>query len=99
MKQSWYDLCYLFKSEPIVIKGVYDFSLKSIAKKMKEYGMISAHIISECDSGMNAMMKAYDAYMLNDIVMKHKIIDDIKQYNRFDVESLYQILYYIIHNH
>ena len=99
MKQSWYDLCYLFKSEPIVIKGVYDFSLKSIAKKIQEYGMINARIVSECDSGMNAMMKAYDAYTLNDIVMKHKIIDDIKQYNKFDVESLYEILYYIIHNH
>ena len=99
LKTSWYDLCCLFRQEPIVIKGVYDFSLKSIAKMMYNYGMIKAHITSECDSGMDAMMKAYDAYILKDIVMKKTIIDDIKQYNKFDVESLYQILNYIISNH
>ena len=61
-KVKWNDMCNIFKEEPITIKGCFGFSLKPIANKMKEYGMINTVLESECNNGMMAMIKAWKCY-------------------------------------
>ena len=56
LSHCWTDLYNLFQQEPIVLKGCFKFGLKPIAKAMKEHGMIKTSIVSNCDSGMSAMI-------------------------------------------
>ena len=72
---SWVDYCKVFKSEPIVIKGVMGFGLKEIAKKMHEYGMIeTSWSESEVSNGLDALIKSAEYY---DFMDKYNKADDI----------------------
>lgn len=95
----WVDLCILFKSEPIVIKNCFNFSLKNIAKAMYNHKMISTKIESNCDSGMSAMIQAWNCYNNNENVNNSKIMKDITKYNQFDCKVLWDILSYLRKNH
>jgi hypothetical protein len=97
--QDWADLCKLFQSEPIVIKDCFKFGLKAIAKAMRKHGMISAHIESECDSGMTAMINAWKAYNSSCHPERSDVIKDISKYNEFDCKVLWEILNYLRKNH
>ena len=95
---NWFDLCKLFKSEPIVIKDCFKFGLKSIAKAMRKHGMISTEIDSTCDSGMVAMIKAWECYNENDEPASCATMKDIESYNTFDCKVLWEILEYLRKN-
>lgn len=92
---NWSDLYEIFKREPIVIRGCFDFSLKSVSKMMKYHGMISSELLDNngCNSGLNAMVQCWKYYNLgkND----NTIIDNIIRYNQFDCQVLYEILSYM----
>ena len=92
---KWCDLYKIFREEPIVIRGCMDFSLKSIAKMMKNHNMISSSLESNCDSGMVAMLKCWKYYNEN---RDNSIMQDIIQYNEFDCKVLFEILEYLKNN-
>ena len=96
---DWLDLCNVFRKEPVVIKGVFGFGLKNIAKKMKEYGMIDISMESDCKDGMMAMVKSWFSYKGNRDPSNSAIMKDIQEYNQFDCRSLQEILYYIREKH
>jgi predicted RecB family nuclease len=89
---KWCDLYQLFKGEPIVIRGCFDFSLKSIAKAMHRYGMISTSLESNCNSGMVAMLNCWKYYNQG---RDEEIIQDTIRYNEFDCKVLYEILEFL----
>jgi hypothetical protein len=94
---KWCDLYKIFHSEPIVIRGCFDFSLKSIAKSMKSHNMISCNLENNmCNSGMIAMLNCWKYY--NTKEKNETIIEDIIAYNQFDCKVLYEILEHMRNN-
>ncbi len=99
IEKNWYDVAEIFRSEPIVIKGCFGFGLKNISEQMRKYDMITERIVSECNSGTSAMVKAIHAYENSDDIYTSSIMKDIESYNRFDCAVLYDILKYLRENH
>jgi hypothetical protein len=91
---NWVDMCHIFKEEPIGIKGCFNFGLKNIAKALRNHGFINARIESNCTSGMDAMVLAYNAYTKKD-ENSERIFADVIKYNEFDCKVLYEILVYL----
>lgn len=94
-KLVFIDLLKIFKDEPITIKGVFDYSLKSIAKKMYEYGMVDCLWNTETENGLGAMVNSFNAYKNND----KRLMSDVVKYNEIDCKLLYEILVYLRKNH
>jgi hypothetical protein len=90
----FYDLYKIFISEPITIKGVLDFSLKSIAKELNHYGFISSkwNISSPCSNGLSAMILANKLYDNNtENINDNYLMKDIIYYNEIDCKVLMEI--------
>jgi len=96
---KWTDLCSLFKSEPIVLKGCFKFGLKDIAKTMREHKMIKSSNNSSCDTGMTATHKAWECYHKTDNAIDSDELKDIENYNEFDCHVLWDIIDYLRKNH
>lgn len=96
---KWCDMCNLFKSEPIVVKGCFKFGLKDIAKCMRKHGFISSQIESDCASGTSAMINAWKCYTENSNPESCSIMKDIEKYNEFDCKVLWEIIEYLRKNH
>ena len=96
---NWVDLSDVFKSEPIVIKGCFKFGLKAIANAMKINGLIDTEMDSLCNTGMSAMISAYNCYQTSKNPIKSSIMKDIEKYNKFDCKVLYDIITYLRKNH
>lgn len=86
-----YDLMELFTSEPIIIKGCYNFSLKNIVKSLHEHKFINCEY-KGVSSGMDAMVYAYDVYVNKKDKQELKNIID---YNEVDCQALYKILTFL----
>ena len=80
-------------------KGCFKFGLKDIAKAMRSHGMINASIGSSCDSGMTAMVKAWECYNTCEDPCNSEIMLDIARYNEFDCKVLWEIITYLRDNH
>lgn len=96
---NWCDLSKLFREEPIVIKGCYKFGLKEVASAMRNHGMITTSIKSECDSGLMACVRAWECYKTSEDPAKHPIMKDIGVYNEFDTRVLADIRGYLLRAH
>jgi len=91
---DWCDLAKIFRKEPIVVKGCYNFSLKEIVKAMNRLGFIQTQLKSNCTSGTYAAIAAWEAYNASPI-KKNEILSDISTYNEFDVTALYDIISFL----
>jgi hypothetical protein len=94
----FYDLYKIFISEPIVVKGALNFSLKTIAKALKNHSMIDTcwDQTSPCSNGLTAMILAnriYENYKnkLIDCVQSDTVMKEISQYNEVDCKVMYEI--------
>lgn len=96
---EWCDLAKIFRDEPIVIKGCYKYGLKDVAKAMRSHGMITARIESECGSGLDAAVRAWQVYESTDDPASNHVIKDIEKYNEFDVKVLHEMITYIRLHH
>ena len=96
---EWCDMYDLFRSEPIVIKGCFKFGLKEIAAAMRKHKMITTTIESSCNSGMMAMVKAWECYRTTSAPASSGTMLDIARYNEFDCKVLWDILSYLRENH
>jgi predicted RecB family nuclease len=92
---NWIDLCHVFKSTPIIIRGSYKFGLKSIASAMNKHGMIDSTIDSECTNGLQAVMDAWNCYTKYKNPVDTELMNDILKYNEFDCYTLCKILIYL----
>jgi hypothetical protein len=91
LKDRWTDLHYIFREEPITVKGALNYSLKSVAKAMLKLGYISEGWTLECQDGMTAMLKAYQAYQNNNL----SSLKEIEEYNQIDTKILWQIVTFL----
>jgi len=96
---DWCDMAKLFRGEPIVIKDCFKFGLKDIVKTMNKHGLIPTRLESDCDSGLTAAIKAWNAYQNSQDPANSPTIQDIAKYNEFDVKALCDILTYLRNHH
>ena len=96
-KFEWLDLCEVFKTEPIVVKGCFKFGLKEVAGAMRNHGMITSSLDSECKSGMMAAVRAWEAYQTS-YGSNSRVMLDIAKYNEFDCKVLWEMLRYLRNN-
>lgn len=97
---QWCDMLKIFKEEPIVIQGCFNFKLKSVAKAMYEHGFISSlWEESKITNGQNALIYTVNA---DQIALKQKIpmihmpiVQAVVKYNEMDVKVLQEILHYL----
>jgi len=93
------DICKIFQSEPILFKGIFDFSLKSISKFMMQNSMIdSEYNYSDITCGLEAMILAYNAYKQlpnNSLITDNEIIKKIINYNKIDCILIYKIVTFL----
>ena len=98
---KFYDLNKVFINEPIVIKGAFNFSLKTIAKTMNKYNFIKSNWDTNnvCSNGLSALILANQLYeekhnnISNELIMK-----DIIKYNEIDCKVMWEIHNYMINN-
>ena len=105
---GWVDMCKVFTSEPIVLKGSMKFNLKAVAKAMVNHGMIqSKWDFNGPDNGMSAMLEAIDYYRYMECQNKNPIDDEIYRkmmlsiidYNEIDCKVVWEIVRYLRRNH
>ena len=92
----WCDMHKLFFEVPIVIKGVKKFSLKEVAKVMKEHNMIESEWIdSGVDNGLTAMLEAINYYKSSKTC---NMMNNIINYNELDCKIVWEIVRYLREN-
>jgi len=105
----WVDMCDVFQSEPIVVKGAYRFKLKAVARAMYDNQMISTLWKNDTMSdGFSAMISAIELYRdsihlnkkkrgINKELCKEYM--EIVLYNEIDCKVMWEIVNYLRTNH
>lgn len=101
------NLLSIIKSYPIVVRGSFNFSLKSIAKAMKSHGMITSTWKYDCKDGQDAMMQGWKCYKEHTSaspktsldatcdILNNKDMQTIIKYNEIDCRVMWEILLYL----
>jgi hypothetical protein len=82
----WQDLAQIYITEPVAIRGCFDYSLKNITKSI--YGLnnqSSPYDGSKCKNGLDASVLAYQEYTNGN---DHSIIHEIVKYNETDCKAV-----------
>lgn len=90
----WTDLLYVFKEEPITVKGAFNFSLKSIVKAMKDIIHLD-YKAGEVQDGLTAAVKAVQHYSVYKTYFPTPDMEEIIKYNQLDCQALMKILEYL----
>ena len=99
LEENWVDMATIFRKEPIVIKDCFSYGLKAISKSMRNHGMITTKMESECCSGMMAMVKAWNCYKSHSNPADAPVMKDIETYNEFDCKVMWDMITYLRRNH
>jgi hypothetical protein len=92
--KRWYDLYTVFKDEPIVIKGCFDFKLKSIISSLNANQLIKfSYEDSEVTNGMDAQIIAWKYYNNKSEYVEE--FNKVAYYNKLDCKALYFIYKFI----
>lgn len=95
---NYFDVLELFKSEPILIKGVFDFSLKSVINGLSKFNLISINWPSSCSNGLQAMLTIWECYHQHVDVSTLSKFQDVLLYNSLDCESIFKIIDFLRNN-
>lgn len=100
---EWTDMLKIFREEPIVARGMLNFSLKSVVTAFYNNSFINVNYVdSDVSNGLDAMVMAYKLYKGNTLqthIRESRIMVQIKTYNEIDVKALYEIITYLRNNH
>ena len=83
-----------FRTEPIIVQGVFKFGLKSIGSALYKNGLIKT-TWGENDSGLDSMIKFKEICKNNNKkipIQRFLEIKNIIEYNRIDCQVLYEIV-------
>ena len=102
---GWYDfLDRVMRAEPVVVRGAFDFGLKSVARAMRRHGFIETEWDdSNPVDGLGAMVGAWrcnaEARRLAIPMGELPLMDDIAGYNEVDCKAMMEIVRYLRANH
>ena len=99
----WFDLLEIMKTEPVVVRGAFSSSLKSIARAMRANGMIATDWGDGLADGAGAMAGAWNAaveakrrgVMLGDT----EAMKEVGSYNQVDCRVMAEILDHLRREH
>jgi hypothetical protein len=92
-KFVWIDMLTIFRMEPIIVNGMFSFSLKDVARNMHKLGMIKSCWNDNMADGCDAMIDAIYHYK-----NKHtdaNIMNTIIKYNEIDCRVVQEIVQYL----
>jgi hypothetical protein len=91
----FYDLYDVFIGNRFVLKNCYNYSLKSIAKGLYNFGYIKTIWDSNnlCSNGLDAMFLAHQVYKNNND--ENNIMESIIKYNKVDCSTVSELLQFI----
>jgi hypothetical protein len=94
------DLLDIFKKEPILIKDAYDFSIKTIVRKLREHKLLNCEGWPDsCSNGNQAMIYMYNLYKIaqreNMPITSYQRCADVIDYNKMDCVFLEKILMFL----
>lgn len=92
---NFVDFCRIFNDEPILMKGVFDFSLKSVAKFLIKHKLIN-HEDYKISGGLEAMVIAYKCYVESELNGAEML--NIIEYNKYDCIFIWEIINYLRNN-
>jgi len=93
---EWIDLWKTFRYSPIIVRGAFNFSLKSIVRAFYDQGVCKrSYDQLECQNGEESLRLMKDVFHSNSVSAK-KALED---YNRADCEHMFFIHHYLFHNH
>ena len=98
-KINWYDLLTFFKDNNILVLDCLNFSLKTVAKNMKKYGLIRSTWNDDVTDGLDAMFYSWQQYNKLDDINNARNFKDVIKYNEIDCKTMYEILEYLKSNH
>lgn len=100
---KFFDVFVLFKSEPILIKGVFNFGLKSIVDELSRLKLIDFKLSKNCLNGCDAMIRAWSCYQShsnsNGSLIDNSEFKKIIQYNEDDCRSVFEIIKFLRNHH
>jgi hypothetical protein len=89
-KMNFVDFNNVFKEEPIIIREVYDFGLKSIGKALVKERLIKCDAWdNDMTNGFDAMIEAYKLYSTNS---GPESFANIVKYNEIDCRMTYEVV-------
>jgi hypothetical protein len=93
----FYDLSRVFTKQPIIINGVYNYKLKTVARALHKMGYIkeSWDDMNQCGDGLTAMFLASQYYDMPVEKRDDKIMNDIIEYNKVDCSSVSELLEFL----
>lgn len=83
-----------FRTEPIIVQGIFKFGIKSVGKALYKHGLIKT-TWDKNDSGLESMIQFKESCKQKNkkIPLKRYIeISEIIEYNRIDCQVLYEIV-------
>jgi hypothetical protein len=86
-----------FRKEPILIQGIFSFSLKQIGKVLYKHGLIQT-IWTEHDNGLDTMIEFKELCSQHKKQIPFKRISEVQKiidYNRVDCQVLYEIVEFL----
>jgi hypothetical protein len=94
----------IFKSEPVLIKGVLKFGLKDVGKGLIKHNLINVKSWDDsCAGGLEAMVSAEKCYRKNkdsdESIRSFSTMKNIIKYNEVDCQMVFQIVNYLRKNH
>jgi hypothetical protein len=91
----FYDLYDVFIGDRFVLKNCYNYSLKSIAKGLHNFGYINTIWDDNnlCSNGLDAMFLAYQVY--KNKKDENNVMDSIIKYNKVDCSTVHELLQFI----
>lgn len=92
--EDWADMSRIFREEPIVIKDCFGFGLKEVAGALYKHGAIGLKLESNCQNGLEASIKAWNAYHGSEQEKEAELVE-VAKYNQYDVQVLYEILNFL----
>ena len=98
---KFFDVFTVFKREPILIKGVFNFGLKSIVEALSKHRLIDFKLSKSCLNGAEAMVRAWECYENPPAggVALHPVFQKIIRYNEDDCRSVYEIVKFLRARH
>jgi len=91
---NWLDFLTVVRSEPAVIKGAFNFGLKTFGNAMQKLNLVTTVWESDCANGIDAMIIAFNAYKNSESVEESPEMKDIIHYNEIDCKMVFEIVRY-----
>lgn len=85
------DLYEVFVNAPIIIKGVFNFKLKTLASKLYELGQVPIQQPKGCSNGAESVQIASQYFRTHD----YNLYLVLKRYNEFDCDILLHFLVFL----